>query len=46
MFSSSARKQKFKKTLNEEIFYRDHMKLASIFEDVPLEKLWEMEPVD
>jgi len=45
MFSSSARKQKFKNTLNEEIFYRDHMKLASHFDDVPLDTLWGMEPI-
>lgn len=45
MFSSSARKQKFKSSLNEAIFYRDHMKLASHFDDVPLDKLWAMEPV-
>ena len=43
MFSSSARKRKFKSTLNEEIFYRDHMKLASHFDDVPIDKLWAME---
>ena len=43
MFSSSESKARFKESINEEIFYRDHMKLASKFDDLTADELWSLE---